>query len=178
MSTAARLLPWVLGLVLLVSCGSNDGKTPKHRLEGSLSAIMDLGYDEVRVLPSVEDVAVLFVRIHPFTTFGPDGGEGTNEDYPFKVTVKLWGNPLFGHVRVNLAELDATKKEQRGIFSRNVLNDPRREFPKAEVSTLYLDQVPEVGLKMTGDFNVTFQSGIEGANGRTVFGTFDAKVVQ
>lgn len=178
-----RAWPGVAGLLLLAlgACGANDGKTAKYRLEGSVSQVMDLGYDEVRVQPSEEDIAVSFVRVRKLGSTIEDAGSemaGVSEDYPFKVTVKLWGEPPFGGVRVNLAEVDLND-EQRGKFSRNVLNDPRRDFPRAVRSTLYLDRAPTTpGAKIHGDFNVTFENGIEAASGRTVFGTFDAKVVQ
>jgi hypothetical protein len=141
---------------------------------------MDLGYDEVRVQLAPQDVSVLFVRVR-VSDATADAGVGTSEDYPFKVAVKLLGAP-FGAVRVDLAEVvqagAGDAGVQRGVFSRNVLGDPRREFPAAVRSTLYFDRVPVEDGVVKGDFHVTFEDGIEAASGRTVFGSFDAKVVQ
>jgi hypothetical protein len=173
-----RRAPYSLAaaLLALAACGPQDPKVPRHRLEGSLGQVLDLGYDEVRVQLAPEDVSVLFVRVRA-SDGTADAGASTSEDYPFKVAVDLLGAPPFGAVRVDLAEQDEAGV-QRGVFSRNVLGDPRREFPAAVRSTLYFDRVPVEGGVVKGDFHVTFEDGIEAASGRTVFGSFDAKVVQ
>ena len=145
----------------------------------------DLGYDEARVLVTAEDVAVLFVRTRPLDTLLPDGGyamndmTGVTEDYPLKVTYALWGDDVPVKTRVNLAEVDPNNsKNFRTVVSRDVLNDPRKTYPTVQIGTLILNKAPTEGAKLSGDFNITFSNGTETASGRTVFGTFDAKVAQ
>ncbi|MEW5740902.1 MAG: hypothetical protein AB1938_18425 [Myxococcota bacterium] len=172
----------------LWACGSvQPGKTPpRHRLEGSVGQVMDLGYDEVRISETMDDVSVLFVRVQTLDDFLPDGGTsntaGTIEDYPFKVALALRGQPTPVDVRVDLTEED-NNMNQRGVFSRNVRQDPRTSFPRAVRGTLYLSRplFDDAGIPndyVSGDFHVTFENGIEPASGRTVFGNFNAKVVQ
>ncbi len=173
-----RALPFIVGLSALSACGATDGKTARHRLEGSLTQLMSLGYDEVRVLPSTDDVALLFVRLRPLGGVA-DGGSaaGSSEDYPFKVTVKRLGDGPLSGTRLDLTEPDGASA-QRGVFSRDVQNDPRKALPQARRSSLYFDASPdEAGATVRGDFHVTFEDGVEVASGRTVFGTFEAKVV-
>jgi hypothetical protein len=156
---------------------------PKYYLEGSLGQVMSIGYDEARVLMTGEDVSLTFVRIHPFTDTTADGGSGaggaagTTEDYPVKVTYTIVDGGTPEGVRVDLTELDTAGK-QRGIVSRYVLNDPRRDFPDLSRGTMYFAKKILPNTVVHGDFNCTFDAGIESASGRTVFGTFDAKVVQ
>jgi hypothetical protein len=180
----ARATAAVVALAsLLGGCGVSDGKAPpaRYSLEGSLLQLMDLGYDEARLQLAPDDLSVLFVRIKPLDSIAPDGGTGTagnSEDYPFKIGVALKGQPLFGNVRVDLAELDMNGT-QRATFSRDVINDPRKLFPKATRATLFLNKVPKVNETVSGDFNVTFEEGVQAASGRTVFSKgFSAKVVQ
>lgn len=172
---------WVLAVAFSAACLPADGRRspPKFRLEGSLTQMMDLGYDEARLISSADDVALLFVRQRPMDESEFDGGSdvSVSEDYPFKVTFALRGEEPPIRVRVDLAEEDAAGK-QRGIFSRNVLNDTRRAFPRAIRGTLYLSRSLELDARVGGDFHVTFENGIEPASGRTVFGSFDAKVMQ
>lgn len=193
MQVARRHRRLVVGAVLVVgaalaACGPvQPGKTPpRYRLEGSLGQVMDLGYDEVRVDSTAQDVSLTFVRVTQLDNVTADGGTanmvGTIEDYPFKVALALRGQPQPVAVRVDLTEEDANMK-QRGVFSRNVRQDPRMTFPRAARGTLYLDRalVDDAGIPadfVSGDFHVTFENGIEAASGRTVFGNFNARVVQ
>lgn len=172
----------------LAGCGSvQPGKPPpKYRLEGSVGQVMDLGYDEVRISQTVQDVSVLFVRVLPLDSLTADGGSsstvGTIEDYPFKLALDLRGQPTPIGVRVDLTEED-NNMNQRAVFSRNVRQDPRMSFPRAVRGTLLInrDLADDAGIPndyVSGDFHVTFENGIEAASGRTVFGNFNAKVVQ
>lgn len=172
----------------LVGCNSSQpGKTPpKHRLEGSLGQVMDLGYDEVRISETDQDVSVLFVRIFELDDTTSDGGAtgsvGTIEDYPFKLTLALRRQPVPVGVNVDLTEED-NNMNQRGTCSRNVRNDPRKTFPRAIRGELFLerDLISDAGVAadyVAGNFHVTFENGIEAASGRTVFGNFNAKVEQ
>jgi hypothetical protein len=164
------------------ACGDPKKPPPKFRVEGSLSQVMDLGYDEARVLVAPEDISLLFVRIHPLgSVITDDGGTpdpnmmaGQSEDYPLKVAYRLLGDPAGG--RVDLAALD-TNGAQRGTVSRNVANDPRNALPPLVRGTLYFDHALDPGAAVHGDFNVTFENGIDAASGRTAFSTsFSAKV--
>ena len=111
------------------ACNNDPSKTPpKFRLEGSLGQVMDVGYDEARVLLSAADVSLLFVRVRPLGSPGADdgGAAGQSEDYPLKIGYRLLGDPVGG--RVDLASLDMNGA-QRGTVSRNVANDPRNTLP-------------------------------------------------
>ena len=164
---------------LLCSCGPVDPKKPppKHRLEGSLSSLIDLGWDEARILVTGTDFSLLFVRIRPADPSADGGSAGASEDYPIKITYALLNDGPFGGGRVDLSELIPTG-EHRAIVSRNVLADPRKTFPGITRGTLYMNRAPNANALVSGDFNVTFENGVEAASGRTVFGPYDAKVVQ
>jgi hypothetical protein len=166
------------------ACGPPPGKPkpPTYRLEGSVGQIMDMGYDEVRILTTEDDLALLFVRKHELRTSLPDGGmldptsARASEDYPFKIAFALLGSAPPANARVDLAERDP-KGNQRGTCTRNVVNDPRTSFPTLLRGTLFLARAPTPGATVRGDFNVTFENGTEPASGRTVFTSFTAKVV-
>lgn len=183
--TLLRRAHATLGVLALASvlsaCGDPKKPPPKFRLEGSLSQVMDLGYDEARILVGVDDLALVFVRIHPLSSAGQsDGGTeenmtGTTEDYPLKLAYRLLGDERPSGGRVDLAELD-TNEVQRGSLSRNVANDPRNTFPKLARGTLSFDRPLDDGAIIHGDFHVTFENGIEVASGRTAFANYTAKV--
>lgn len=138
---------------------------------------MDVGYDEVRILLAPDDVSLLFVRTRPLGSIvSSDAGDsmGSSEDYPLKVAYQLWGEPLPSG-RLNLAEQDAAGGV-RGLASRNVSNDPRSTLPSIVRGTLRFNKALEPGATVTGDFNITFENGIEAASGRTAFSTFSARV--
>jgi len=177
----------VLGLVALTGSGCEiDPKKPpaKFRLEGSLGQVMDIAYDEARILIAPEDVSLLFVRIRPLGAVDlPDGGvnpdpmmTGNTEDYPLKVAYRLLGEPQPGKGQYDLASLDSNGA-QRGVVSRNVTNDPRNTLPAIVRGTISFDRDLEPNAVVHGDFRVTFENGIEAASGRTVFSTnYTAKV--
>lgn len=161
----------------LCACNNDPSKTPpKFRLEGSLSQVMDVGYDEARVLLSAADVSLLFVRVRPLGSPSADdgGAVGQSEDYPLKIGYRLLGDPVGG--RVDLASLDMNGA-QRGTVSRNVANDPRNTLPLILRGTLYFDGPLDPNAVVGGDFHITFENGIEAASGRTVFSkSFSARV--
>jgi hypothetical protein len=174
--------------LVLASCGpvQPGKKPPKYRHAGSVGQVMDLGYDEVRIQSSMDDVALTFVRVQELDDTTADGGTanmvGTIEDITFKLAMALRGQPQPVDVKVDLTEEDANMN-QRGVFSRNVRNDPRTTFPRMIRGELYLNRaiVDDAGIPadfVGGDFHVTFENGIEAASGRTVFGNFNAKVMQ
>ena len=190
-NTSRRALAAVLASGLAVAaCDANNGKTAKYQLAGSLSQVLAMGYDEVRVLVAPEDLSLQFVRLRTIDSTVDDAGvvqpAGTAEDYPFELTMALWGDDPPGNRRIDLTETNDAGL-QRGTYSRNVLNDPNTTFPDALhldggvgpcCATVYFKTTPVPGGKVSGDFNVTFENGIDLASGRTVFGSFDAKVVQ
>jgi hypothetical protein len=161
----------------LSACNNDPTKTPpKFRLEGSLGQVMDVGYDQARVLLSAADVSLLFVRVRPLGSPGADdgGAVGQSEDYPLKIGYRLLGDPVGG--RVDLASLDMNGA-QRGTVSRNVANDPRNTLPLILRGTLYFDRPLDPDAVVGGDFHITFENGIEAASGRTVFSkSFSARV--
>lgn len=153
---------------LLAGCGGN-GSVPKARfeLEGSLSVVMDLGWDEcVLDTTSPDEIAVRFVRIR-----------GATMDTPLKIVWAQAGQVLNTPATIDLAEMRPDDpNRQRSIVTRNVLDDKRSVFPllvRGKMS--FFDQIrPDSTVK--GQFNITFENGIDFANGRTVFGPFTAKV--
>jgi hypothetical protein len=167
------------GALVGAACVDPDKPQPKFRLEGSLTQVMDLGYDEARILLAPEDVSVTFVRKLPLGSgLLEDGGMvevASSENYPVKVSYRFAGEALDGG-RMDLASRDETGA-QRGDVSRNVQNDPRATFPPLLRGTLFLKQPLVANALVDGDFHVTFDNGIEAASGRTVFSTsFQARV--
>ncbi|HEY0880851.1 MAG TPA: hypothetical protein VGD87_04935 [Archangium sp.] len=182
MKRAGLLL--VLAAVLVASaCNSDPSKQPpKYRLEGSLGSVMDLGYDEARVLVAPTDISLLFVRIKPLGGTSEDGGvidpmmmQGTSEDYPLRLGYRFDLEQLDGG-RLDLAELDGNGN-QRGVVSRTVQNDPRNTLPPLARGTLFFKEPLLPNAVVHGDFHVTFENGVEAASGRTAFSTsFTARV--
>ena len=163
------VLSVALGAMAVCACNNDPAKKPpKFRLEGSLGQVMDLGYDEVRVLLAPSDVSLLFVRLHPVGSVFDDAGVGVSEDYPLKVAYRLLNDPAGG--RVDLAARDPNGA-QRGTLSRNVANDPRNTLPPILRGTMYFDRPLDRDAVVGGDFHITFENGIEAASGRTVFST-------
>ncbi|MER2560404.1 MAG: hypothetical protein ABTQ32_06790 [Myxococcaceae bacterium] len=185
-----RLLLVVAGL--LVACSPAPGKQapPKFQLEGSLTQLMALGYDEARLRldydpdnPQPTDtLGIEFVRLRPLGSDTlPDGGMAMvqdSEDMVLKIGYQLAGDAPPANQRLDLTFLDENGVS-RTTLSRNVLNDPRRAFPPLRVGSLFLDRRPDrVAMNtVNGEFNLTFENGIEVASGRTIFGKFSAKVI-
>jgi hypothetical protein len=159
MSRPARLL--VVGCWLFWACGPSKG--PAHKLEGSLSTVMDLGYDKAMIDSSTDTVAVKFLRVK-------DG-----ENVVLRISASLSGASADANVPLDLAEVTPLGP-QRGSVSRNVLDDPRQTFPSLERGRLLFLASIRPGERVRGEFNVTFANGTEFASGRTAFGDFDAEV--
>ena len=176
-SALPRLLVFTALAAVLVGCGSSDKKLPRFRLQGSLTQLMDLGYDEARILVSPNDVSLTFVRIKTLETLEMDAGQmaGTSEDYPIKLAYQLDGDEPPSGGRVDLAALDSNGS-QRGVVSRNVQGDPRSTFPPILRGTIAFNRPLETGTTVTGDFHITFENGTEVASGRTVFSNYTAQV--
>lgn len=144
----------------LAGCGPAS-----FELEGSLSTVLDLRYKSSDVSVSDTEVAVRFLRPR---------GEG--EDTVLKVAANLEGELLGAEHVLNLAE-ELANGSQRGTILRNVLDDPRTTFPKLLRGRLLFHGPPTAGRKVPGEVSVTFVEGGEFASGRTVFGSFEAKVL-
>lgn len=193
-STANRLraLVTLTGLGVLSACSPPGQPTPaKFKLEGSLTQLMNLGYDEARLRldydpnnPQPSDtLGIEFVRVRPLGMNTLDDGGmvnavGASEDIVLKIGYQLAGDAPPANQRLDLTFLDQNGAS-RTTLSRNVLNDPRRSFPPLRVGSLFLDRAPNRVTMNTvlGEFNLTFENGIEVASGRTVFGQFSAKVI-
>ncbi len=195
MPTRSRqlLVPVLVAAGLLMACSpASSGKQapPKFQLEGSLTQLMALGYDEARLRldydpndPQPTDtLGIEFVRLRPLGSDTlPDGGMamvGDSEDMVLKIGYQLAGDAPPANQRLDLTFLDENGLS-RTTLSRNVLNDPRRAFPPLRVGSLFLDRQPDrVAMNtVNGEFNLTFENGIEVASGRTIFGRFSAKVI-
>lgn len=194
MPTRSRqlLVPVLVAAGLLVACSPAPGKQapPKFQLEGSLTQLMALGYDEARLRldydpnnPQPTDtLGIEFVRLRLLGSDTlPDGGMamvGDSEDMVLKIGYQLAGDAPPANQRLDLTFLDENGMS-RTTLSRNVLNDPRRAFPPLRVGSLFLDRQPDrVAMNtVNGEFNLTFENGIEVASGRTIFGRFSAKVI-
>lgn len=146
-----------------LACGGN-GKPPsaKYVLDGSLTELMDLGYDEVVLTETPEDISVRFVR-----------KVGASEESVLKVSMALLDLVWAPGTEVDLTEVLSTGA-QRGVISRNVTNDPRTLFPDLQRGTLLLRSLPMQGQKTRGEFRVTFINGIQPACGHTAYGSFEA----
>lgn len=159
------------------ACGDPNNPPPKFRLEGSLTQVMDLGYDEARILKAPEDIALLFVRVKPLGTSTDGGSAGVAEEYPFRVAYRFAGQDApQGPIELELTALD-DNGNQRGVAQRNVTNDPLIAFPEIHIGKLKLDQALTEGDLVTGSFHITFVTGTETASGRTCFSkAFTARV--
>lgn len=165
-----------LTCALLWACTNSTGrKPPKYKLEGSLTEFMGFGYDEVRFESSGTDLAFTFIR---YRGEDPDAGTPEGEDVPLKVTVNtadLTPEELESLKFDLAADAGSGGLDQRGVLSRNVLNDPQRSFTTLQRGGLQVDRLPtESGQKCSGSFHVTFDPGIEVSSGRTLFGSFTA----
>jgi hypothetical protein len=157
--TSALAASLSLGAVPLAGCDPMP-----HRLEGSVASLFDLGYQQAYFDVGTDTVAVRFVRTR---------GEG--EDVVMKMGAFVADKPLEPNVAIDLAE-KLPGGGQRGSVTRNVLDDPRREFPKLARGRLEVHRLPVAGEKLRGEVSVTFELGTEAASGRTVFGNFEATV--
>ncbi|MFN0063846.1 MAG: hypothetical protein ACKVPX_15175 [Myxococcaceae bacterium] len=155
------MLAWLAGLAAALLA---TGCSPSY-VEGSLSRIMDLGFEKVWVSSNPDEVVVRFAK--PL---------GDGEDTVFQLTVRLEGVALFSNIQFDLAEI-LPSGSQRGEVTRNVLDDTRRRFPPILVGTLLLWDVPlEPFQRVSGRFDVRFENGIEFASGHTAFATFQGTV--
>ncbi len=156
-----RILPALCLLGLMTGCGEGP------RLEGSVTALLDLRYQTAEAQADEDEASVRFITVL-------EAGENTI----LKVAARLDELTLTPGVKIDLAELlgDTPEAPQRGVVSRSVLNEPQREFPRLLRGGLTFDQALTPQAKVTGDFHVTFVNGTDVYSGRTIFGRFEATV--
>lgn len=149
-------------LALVLSCCACGRAEPL--LEGSLSEVVGLKYRTADVTQSQDELALRFVM-----------PQGISENVVLRLTVSTLGTTIEANAPWNLAEEDPLGR-QRGSVSRNVIEDPLERFPEIERGELVFERPLQFGARVPGSFHVTFVQGTELASGRTVFGTFEAKV--
>jgi hypothetical protein len=154
------------------------------KVEGSLQEILDLTYQDIKLGFAGDQVAVRWTR-----------PRGSGQDTVLEVSEKLDGLTVRTGDFVNLAEAlpdfalaDAgipdggllpdggIASQQRGVVTRDVFNDPRKDFPLISDGFMVLYDVPRDGGIVSGSFSVTFERCVDFGCGRTVFGDFKAKV--
>ena len=148
----------LMASLTLSACG------PEHALEGSLTEVVDLTFTKVDVQRSEDELAVRFLR-----------PQGIGDDVVLRVSAGLLGTAVDANNPIDLAESDPVGN-QRGRVTRNVLDDPLTDFPELERGELVFHKSVISGKTIPGEFHLTFARGTKLANGRTVFGTFEAKV--
>jgi len=144
---------------LLIACAACG----RQQVEGSLTEIMDLHYQQAAVASTPAQLVARFTR-----------PQGAGEDIVLQITANLAGLAP-GTSRFDLAET-MPDNTQRGVVSRNVLNDPRTTFPAIARGALNLSGTLATGQRVSGSFSVTFVEGIQFASGRTAFASFGAIV--
>jgi hypothetical protein len=154
------------------------------KVEGSLQEIIDLTYQDIKLGFAGDQIAVRWTR-----------PRGSGLDTVLEVSEKLDGLTVRTGDFVNLAEplpdfalADAGMPDagllpdggvfdqQRGVVTRDVFNDPRKQFPLISDGFMVLYDVPRDGGVVNGSFSVTFQRCVDFGCGRTVFGDFKATV--
>jgi hypothetical protein len=182
LSVRRRLPLAVLVAAVTVACGQS-------KIEGSLGALIDLTYQDVKLGFAGAQVAVTWSRPN-----------GTGTDAVLIVSEKLDGLSVYTGDYVDLAQilpdfalLDAGLLDpdggtvlepdggavplQRGLVTRDVFNDPRHDFPGISNGFMVLYNVPgDAGTTVRGSFSVTFDRCVDFGCGRTAFGDFKATV--
>jgi hypothetical protein len=165
-----------LSALMLLTCQGGDGKGSRLRLEGSLSQVMNVGFDSARIFVSPKDVALEFIRQRRVD--GLDGSvvdpTGVNEDTTLSIAFPWTGGRISGGTRIDLNPTDGGTTQ--GVCTRNVFGDPRRTFPTVVRGSIFFGGSLEPGSTVRGDFNVTFDNGVEAASGRTAFSSYEATV--
>ena len=154
------------------------------KVEGSLQEILDLTYQDIKLGFAGDQIAVRWTR-----------PRGTGQDTVLEVSEKLDGLTVRTGDYVDLAAplpdfalndggVDGGDllpdgglvDQQRGLVTRDVFNDPRKDFPLISDGFMVLYDVPRDGGTVNGSFSVTFQRCVDFGCGRTVFGDFKATV--
>jgi hypothetical protein len=127
---------------------------------------MNLKYERAEVIVAEDSVALRFLK-------GLDGGLG--ENLVLSVSARTEGLTLSPGLHIDLAEL-CSDGRPRGALGRNITGDPRTTLPEVARGHWTLSDVPEAGKRLHGDFSSTFAMCTDAACGRTVFGSYEAKV--
>jgi hypothetical protein len=163
-------------------------------LQGSLSTVLSLNYTNADLTIAANQASLRFLRPVAATDIPPDAG-ALSDDVVLKVTTNLTGAQvvpakgckvdtdcptstvcIMALCAFDLSEVLPTGG-QRGVLTRNVLNDPVQTFPLIQRGEFYVTGTPQTGHSVSGYFTVTFQEGIDEASGRTVYAGFNAKVL-
>lgn len=145
-------------LVALCGCASTS-------LDGSLSDQVPLAFDRVEIEHSATAIAVIYVKDLP---------RGGGYDTVLKVVAATKDVALDRASSIDLVEkLDGVP---RGSVARAVADDARRDFPPLVRGRLSFDGVVDAGKDASGTFTVLFDRGGSVGAGRTVYGSFVAKV--
>lgn len=161
-------------LWMLMACGDTRKPPPKFYLEGSLTQLFNLGFDEARIIRAPEDISLLFVRRRPIDNIDT-ADAGSAEDYPLKVSYRTLGDDVSAGGTVDLAQTDDVGV-QRSTLSRSVAQDLRTSFPPLVRGALTFEAPLIENTLVKGNFHVTFTNGTDAASGRTAFGQFTAWV--
>jgi hypothetical protein len=146
---------------LMTGCGEGP------RLEGSVTALLDLRYQTAEAQADEDEASVRFLTV-----------QGAGENTILKVAARLDDLELAPGVKIDLAEVlgETPDSPQRGAVSRSVLDEPQREFPRLLRGGLTFDQPVVPQTQVSGEFHVTFVNGTDVYSGRTIFGRFEATV--
>jgi hypothetical protein len=148
-------------MLILLSCGSGKAF---HTLEGSLSTVMDLGYDESEMTYSDTEFTISF-KIRRGNR-NMSCSMSSNCDTVASVTTRLEQVPY----------PDGGMDLLRGSKTWGLTEDLTM-FPTIRIGEMHIGNVPRAGLTAAGNFHVTFTNGVEFASGKTLFtDRFDAKV--
>jgi hypothetical protein len=145
--------------VALAACGS--GVSP---LDGSLADSVDMSYTRSTLQMEQTVLALRFER-----------ARGSTFDTVLKVGITLDSATPPNHpVQYDLAEM--VNGAQRGVATRNVLDDPNTTLPLILRGTFSLDQAMAGAMQVSGNITMTFDQGDTFGAGMAIFGPFDAAV--
>jgi hypothetical protein len=151
----------LVAAVIAVFCSACGGLTP---LDGSLTSDADFTYT-VSTLKLEQGVLVLRYQ----------RARGDQFDTVLKVAVALDNQTPPDHpVQWDLAEM--VNGVQRGVATRNVLDDPNTALPLLLRGTLSLDSSMKGSADVSGNVTMTFVQGDSFGSGTAIFGPFDAQV--
>lgn len=146
-------------VTLLTACGPEQ-----HQLEGSLTEVVDLRWRSADVQLGENELSLRFLQ-----------PQGMGQNVVLRVTASLLGIAVDANEPINLAEPDLAG-HKRGRITRSVVDDPLTEFPEVERGELTFHRSIVSGATVPGEVHITFAQGTKLANGRTVFGSFEARV--
>ncbi len=150
-----------LGIVMLAACGPS---TPM--LDGSLADEVDLEYERAELTVTQDALVLRFLR-----------PRGTGEDTVLKLSVLTAGVESRAERIYDLSE-QIESLGPRGTVTRHVFEDPNETLPLIRRGRLTLTEIPGRPGRVEGTLSATFTQGHAFGAGRTVFGDFEAEVIQ